>query len=49
MENHDLRWRDFGIKYRGKLKRDGSTLIKIMAEDAMLSQTVHPKFIERGN
>ena len=32
VENHDLRWRDFGSKYRGKIKRDGSALIRLMNE-----------------
>jgi hypothetical protein len=37
VENHDLRWRDFGVKFRGKIRRDGSALIKILVEEAILS------------
>ena len=34
VDNHDIRWRDFGAKFRGKLKRDGSIVTKVMNEDS---------------
>ncbi len=34
MVEHDIAWRDFGSKFKGKLKRDGSMLTTIMREDA---------------
>jgi hypothetical protein len=39
VESRDIRWKDFGGKYRGKVKRDGSQLVKMLDDDInVLSQ-----------
>jgi len=30
VETHDIRWKDFGSRFRGKMKRDGSKFESIM-------------------
>ena len=30
----DIRWRDFGSKFKGRLKRDGSVVTEVMREEA---------------
>lgn len=30
----DIRWRDFGSKFKGKLKRDGSVVTQVIREEA---------------
>jgi hypothetical protein len=39
VESKDIRWKDFGGKYRNKVKRDGSQLVKMLDDDInVLSQ-----------
>jgi lipid II:glycine glycyltransferase (peptidoglycan interpeptide bridge formation enzyme) len=33
VDSKDIRWEDFGGKYRGKVKRDGSQLVKMLDDD----------------
>ena len=33
VESHDIRWRDFGKRFRSKLRRDGSVISDIMSEN----------------
>jgi len=33
VDTKDIRWKDFGGKYRGKVKRDGSFLVKMLDDE----------------